>query len=528
MNLLAVVGLITFVAALLVGVYILINGRRKIHFIWFFFTLSVAWWGIGIFKFTTTFDIDKAIFWWRIAEIGVILIPSLLAHFVSKFLEERGNKLVYALYTLAAIFIFTDIFTNYFVNEVRFAFNQFYYITATPLYSFFIAVFLGTAVYNVIKLYKKFRKSDSIGRQKIKYVIIAFLIGFSGGATSFLPVYNIDVYPVYNITILVAAFTVFYAVFKHGLLNVKTIFTQLFVFSLWSFLVGKILLAEDLREKIIDVTLLILVVIFGILIIRSVMAEIQARQHIQKLAKDLEAANVELKKLDKAKSEFLSIASHQLRTPLTAIKGYSSMILEGAFGKFSEGVKDATGKILESSRQLVLMIDDFLDISKIEAGKMSYEFSTFNLDDLIKKMVKGFLDNNKKARELNLKYITSNQDFRVRGDINKISQVVSNLLDNAVKYTPTGYINVHLDKNQKGDAAILTVKDTGIGISKETMAKLFQKFSRSEKSSLFNTSGSGLGLYVAKRIITDHKGRIWVESDGPGKGSGFFVELPLG
>lgn len=492
-------------------------------------------WTISILFFRLSSSSGSIMFWGKIAHIAAVGIAVFLAFFAIYFpyLRIKRIKRLAFLIIIPALFLIFILYSSDLIVGGGFKKingENFYNLGSLYIsYALFIVFFFFIAF---IELAIKFFESRSItAKAQIGYVFLGLSISSTVGVITnlILPGFSIIKYNwigPFGTIFMIGFFT--YAILKHHLMNIKVVATEFLVAILASTLFTEIFFEKQPGLIFFRISIFIVVSIFGLLLIKSVLREVKAKEKIQNLAKDLEAANVELKKLDKAKSEFLSIASHQLRTPLTAIKGYSSMILEGAFGKFSEGVKDATGKILESSRQLVLMIDDFLDISKIEAGKMSYEFSTFNLDDLIKKMVKGFLDNNKKARELNLKYITSNQDFPIRGDINKISQVVSNLLDNAVKYTPTGYINVHLDKNQKGDAAILTVKDTGIGISKETMAKLFQKFSRSEKSSLFNTSGSGLGLYVAKRIITDHKGRIWVESDGPGKGSSFFVELPLG
>ncbi len=151
----------------------------------------------------------------------------------------------------------------------------------------------------------------------------------------------------------------------------------------------------------------------------------------------------------------------------------------------------------------------------------------FDLEELTKKLVEEFKQGELIAKKLELSFKTDGSDFKVRGDAEKIRQVVSNLLDNALKYTPQGYIKVSLKRNETKKAILLKVQDSGIGISKETIPSLFQKFGRAEKISRLHTSGSGLGLYIAKRIVEDHKGRIWVESAGDNKGSTFFVELPI-
>ena len=160
MNIFSVVGLIIAIASFILAFYTFVNTKRKMHFIWGLFSLSVATWGLGIFKFTTTLNIEKSIFWWRIAEIGVIFIPVLLVHFVLEFLEKRKNKFLIIFYALSFIFFFFNIFTDYFFGQLRFTFGQFYYITPTNLYSLFILIFLGSAIYSIAILFKEYGKKD--------------------------------------------------------------------------------------------------------------------------------------------------------------------------------------------------------------------------------------------------------------------------------------------------------------------------------------------------------------------------------
>ena len=135
---------------------------------------------------------------------------------------------------------------------------------------------------------------------------------------------------------------------------------------------------------------MVFVGVFGVLLVKSVIKEVRAREEIEELATKLEFANLRLKQLDEAKSDFLSIASHQLRTPLTAIKGYASMILEGSYGKISETAKSAVDKIFQSSQRLVLIIGDFLDISHIEQGTMQYDFAPLDVKELAKGLADEF------------------------------------------------------------------------------------------------------------------------------------------
>lgn len=316
-----------------------------------------------------------------------------------------------------------------------------------------------------------------------------------------------------------------YAILKHKLFNVKVAATAtlMFVLSVITFL--EVIFSRDFSQVMFRSSVFLLVLIFGILLIRTVKKEIMLREEIETLAESLKKANVRLRELDKMKSEFVSFATHQIRAPITAIKGYASMILEGSFGQVSGKLKDAIDKIFQSSESLVLVIEDYLNISRIELGRMQYAMSVFDFKRLVEEITMELIPTIRKA-EINISvHKESGKSYRLRGDSGKLRQVVINLIDNAVKYTPKGSIRVDLSKDDERNKIILAISDTGVGISKEVMPHLFEKFNRAKNANNVNIHGTGLGLYIAKQIIDSHKGRIWAESDGEGEGSKFFVEL---
>lgn len=243
------------------------------------------------------------------------------------------------------------------------------------------------------------------------------------------------------------------------------------------------------------------------------------------LYREIQIANARLRELDKQKSEFVSIASHQLRTPLTAMKGYSSMILESTFGKVPEKMQEPVRRIFESSERLVLIIEDFLNISRIEQGRMKYDFSTVNLSQTVDDVLKD-LDATFKRKGLTYKKEEVDRGpYDITADKGKVYQVVSNVIDNSIKYTPKGGVTISLRKDDVSHKILLTISDTGIGIPAEVIPQLFQKFSRAEDAGKQNIQGTGLGLYVAKEIMNAHRGNIWVDSDGKDKGSTFHLEF---
>lgn len=310
---------------------------------------------------------------------------------------------------------------------------------------------------------------------------------------------------------------------RHRLFDIRVFSTEFMTASIWILLLFRTVLAQNQTEQIISGTLLLLTIVFGVVLIRSVYREIEQRERIEKLATELARANDRLKELDQLKSEFVSLATHQIRGPITAIKGYASMLLEGDYGPVAPNVKESVQTIFQSSSALAVIVQDFLDVSRIEQGRMKYEFTDLDLGTLVTEAARE-LRPNIERKGLTLS-ITAEQGITVNADAGKLRQVVGNLIDNSLKYTPTGSITVAVTK--EGANAFVRVSDTGVGIKPETLPKLFQKFSRAEDASKANILGTGLGLYVAKQLITAQGGSIEASSPGLGKGSTFAVELPL-
>jgi signal transduction histidine kinase len=263
--------------------------------------------------------------------------------------------------------------------------------------------------------------------------------------------------------------------------------------------------------------------VIGVFLIKSVGQEVRAHEEAERLAERLRAANARLRELDRQKSEFVSIASHQLRTPLTAIKGYSSMLLDGSFGKMCKGSEEAVEKIYRSSQRLVGVVEDFLNVTRIEQGRMSYDFTSVDMHDVCENVVEE-LSFGAKDKGIDLIFTCGKPGAIVSADPGKIRQVALNLVDNAVKYTEEGEVQVCLEDSDQ-EHVIFKVTDTGIGIPKNFKKHMFEKFSRAENSGLHHANGSGIGLYIVKEIVEAHKGTVSVDSK-EGEGTTFTVVLP--
>lgn len=246
---------------------------------------------------------------------------------------------------------------------------------------------------------------------------------------------------------------------------------------------------------------------------------------VQRATSELAVANDQLRDLDKAKSEFLSIASHQLYTPLTALRGYLSMIKEGDFGATPPKQRPILDILEVSADRLIELIKGLLDISRIESGRLELNLESVDLVEMVREMVRDLLPNaNKKKLQLEFEEPAQPLPHAVV-DRQRIRQVMLNFIDNAIKYTPAGRIDVTV--RRQGDELIFAVTDTGKGLQPEEMNRLFSKFTRVGGADRFHTEGTGLGLYVAKQMVEEHHGRVEVESPGPNEGSTFSMHLPI-
>ena len=247
-------------------------------------------------------------------------------------------------------------------------------------------------------------------------------------------------------------------------------------------------------------------------------------QKVDTATKRLRTANIHLRELDQAKDEFISMASHQLRTPLTSIKGYLSMVLEGDAGKVNGQQEEFLGYAYNSTQRTVSLISDLLNVSRMSAGKFFIEKTTVDLTKLVTEEVQQ-LQQHAAAKQIKLVFTPPKRQLApLQLDEGKTRQVVMNFVDNAIYYTQKGTVTVSLSTT--GKRVELRVKDSGIGVPKAARSKLFTKFFRAPNAQNVRPDGTGLGLYMAKRVIEDQGGTIIFESV-EGRGSTFGFSLPI-
>lgn len=246
-------------------------------------------------------------------------------------------------------------------------------------------------------------------------------------------------------------------------------------------------------------------------------------QENQEVLEQLKQSNEKLKALDEAKDEFITMASHQLRTPLTSVKGYVSMVMDGDAGNISKQQRDLLEQAFSSAQRMVYLIADLLNVSRIRTGKFVIEPVDAQLADMVEAEVEQ-LKRSAQIHNLALVYNKPANFPIIKVDETKTRQVIMNFIDNAIYYTPVGgHINVSLTSND--NSVEFRVTDDGLGVPKEEQPKLFTKFYRAENAKKARPDGTGLGLFMAKKVILAQGGTLIFQSE-EGKGSTFGFSLP--
>ncbi len=247
-------------------------------------------------------------------------------------------------------------------------------------------------------------------------------------------------------------------------------------------------------------------------------------QRIESATRELRASNAQLQKLDEAKDEFISMASHQLRTPLTSIKGYVSMLMDGDVGAVSKEQKHLLQEAFISSERMVRLIGDFLNVSRLQTGKFVIDKHPIDLAKVVQQEVEG-LEPNASARGMKFVYKKPNNIPLLDLDENKIQQVIMNFSDNAIYYSKENS-TIKLNLAVVGEYIEFTVKDNGIGVPIAEQEQLFNKFFRATNARKQRPDGTGVGLFLAKKVIDAHGGQI-IFASKEGRGSTFGFRLPI-
>lgn len=325
-------------------------------------------------------------------------------------------------------------------------------------------------------------------------LLFSFILPIGFKNFNFVPYGALFIFPVIVFTA--------YAIYIVELFHVKNIFAGLFTFFLCTVSLIELVIAETIEELLLRVVVFLLTIIIGIQLVKNTF--------------EIELANEQ-------KSELMSFATHEIRTPITVMRGYATMLLDGDRGEISKQVLDLLQKIMIAGNDVTTLLSEYLDKSKIELGQLEYVPSRFDAKTAVNEIL-GIFKIHAEQKGLKLtKSVPKSPKMMIYVDQAKLKEVLTNIIDNAIKYTPKGSVTVSVTK---ADGYVtIKVADTGVGIESTVMPSLFKEFSRADLQKV-NILGSGLGLYLAKRFTEAQRGKIWAESEGKNKGAQFYIRFP--
>lgn len=524
--------------SLFFGLFVFLNGRKFLaNRILFLISIVFSLWTILSLIVWTNVNSDVIIFCWAFFGILSSLLGLLCAYFVYVFINKKDIafswKLVAGLIMLPII-VLTP--TKYNLGGFDLSicdssgYENMYFLTyyyAVVFLSFLWILFYGS--------YKCFG-SKGEDRKQILWLVLGiefFLFAFfvTGFLASYLAKsgmvsdFGMEFYGLMSMPIFLGVLT--YLIVKFQVFSIKIIGAQALVYTIVILIGSQLFFIKTVTNFILTGVTLILTGIFGSVLIASVRLEVRRKEELQYISHALTVTNQRLKSADDSKNEFLSIASHQLRTPLTVIKGYIALMFDGSYGKIPESIEQVMKNIMVSNNRLIELVEDLLNISRMESGRMEYRYAPTDIMDLLKELCGTFIVKANDRPEIEVRLVKPPVGLPdVMTDRSKLREVVSNLIDNAIKYTPKGLVTVKAFRKD-GDTVRIEVKDSGIGIPATEMPYLFAKFSRGKDIGRLNVGGTGLGLHVGKSMIESMGGKVWAESEGDKKGSTFIVELPI-
>ena len=405
----------------------------------------IGFWLASSLFIDLSLDLTGIHFWSQMSITWLGIIPAIWVYFTYVFPTRRKLSKLKQLFIVIPPLTFLVLSpTKLNVISVKILENGTREILHGSLYLAAYAYFFIFILWGFIRVLRRYYKSRGVTKIQLKYILIGSLcsatLAIIGTITS--PVLDAEAATnISSLTILFFLIFSVYSILRHHLMEIKVMTAEVFTALLGLVLLVNVLTFRTKEQLILNLGLFFAAVIFGIFLVKSVIQEVNARKEIENMAKKLKGANKKLKRLDKAKSEFISIASHQLRTPLSAIKGYVSMILDGTYGNLDSEKTEVLNRVYSSNERLITLVNDLLNLSRIERGKLQFEFR--EVDDLDEILLSVINESKVGASKKGIA-ITYKQESLpiVNVDPHKLRQIFVNIIDNAIKYTEKGGIKI--------------------------------------------------------------------------------------
>ena len=524
MNFYTVSALVNMAMSIALGFLVLFsNPRSRVNRLFFLFALALGEWSFFYFLWQIADDAPSALFGVHMLMAGAIFIPILYFHFVARFLNAKGFWRLSVIFGYLAAAAFSVInWSPFFVVSVSVRDGFMFWPVAGPWFLPFLIIWVLYAILPIVLLVTRLRSGgDAEGnRASIIYLLLGTVVGYVGGCTNYFLWFNIQIPPVGNISASFYIMFVAYAILKHRLFNMKVATTEFLVFMLWLFMFIRMLIADTARDQITDASLLVLSIIIGLLLIRSINNEIEQFEQIEKLAVDLEATN-------ERQEGLIHFIGHEVKGSLTKDEGAFAALEEGDFGALPETAKPFVERALAESRYGVEAVSNILKASNLKRGVVNYTNVPIDLKALAQEAV----DHARPAAErkgLSLSLAAGDEPYQIVGDADEIrDHVFRNLIENAINYTPSGSVAVSLSREHGagGDRVVFSVQDTGVGITEDDQKRLFTEGGHGKESQKVNPNSTGYGLFIAKMTVGAQGGEIRAVSDGAGKGATFSVSF---
>lgn len=371
---------------------------------------------------------------------------------------------------------------------------------------------------NLIFVWRRIEKQKRMQLSVILTALLLFFVTFAGSDyySSTTGVYEVNLYSLFVLPVFLIIMV--FSITNLGLFNFRLLGTQILSYVLILMSGSQLLFVQDATHTTLAVITLGISMAFGVLLLQNAQKEQQARKKIEELASQLETANSQQVIL-------IHFITHQIKGFVAKSRNIFSMALEGDFGPVGPDLKPMLQAGFDSDTKGATVIQEILNAANIKSGKVSYTMEAFDLRPLIEDMVNY---HNASATEKGVSVVMDlgTEPARILGDRAQLMNVFKNVVDNSIKYTPKGEVRISLTPEPQKKMVLFAIKDTGVGITPEDMQNLFTEGGHGKDSVKVNVESTGFGLYIVKQIVDAHKGRVWAESEGAGKGTQFYVELP--
>lgn len=525
----------TAVAALVFGLFVLFKARNLAGTCLFMVCLFfAAWCAFDLSTWLAFLGSSDVMFAWSLLDLVAVIMFFCTYYFLHVSITgkdlsplEKAFGMIMVLPTAVWTFLGSHL-TAFDANTCEALEHS--WIT---LYPYVVEAAFIVAV--LVLLFTSYRRATSRDqkRQVVLYGIGGLIfLTFFFSATLFVTIlttsiagvldpYNYEIYGLFGMPVLL--FYLGYLIVRYKAFNLKVLGAQALVAALLLLIAAQFLFITSTASFILAGVTLIITLAMGYRLIQSVRQEVEQRERLEVLTAQLKEANDKLTSLSHFKTQLLSLASHQLKSPLAAIKGFASLLMDGLYGQLPEAAKETLHKIHHSADDLVNLINTLLDLRKVEEGKMDYQFAKADFSELVTGIFEQ-LQPLAAEKKISFTRVGETRPLFVNADAQKLKQVVLNLSDNAIKYTPEGHVTLSTDV--AGNTLRFSVTDSGLGVAPDLLPHLFEEFTRDERVKT-KIRGTGLGLYIASKIIEAHGGTISASSPGEGHGSTFTMTLPL-